>query len=175
MPTPTPTPTPPPIPAYTPAGLPPATRGALLEGMERIYRELAEDVARAGPVCILRGVCCDFATMDYVLYASSLEVLYLGCFIDLARVRDAGKLCPFWLERRCSEHAVRPLGCRVYFCDPRYAAQAPEIYERHHRRIRELADRLELDYEYAPFLDFLARAGGRAATPGARAQVRTCT
>lgn len=135
-----------------------ATAAALAAGLAAIWCDLAADIARLAPVCTLRGMCCDFGKNDYVLYATSLEVLALGGTVDLARVTVPGNRCPFWINRRCMQHAGRPLGCRVYFCDPRYAPHAQEVHERHHRRIRDLADRLEIAYEYAPFLELLRRA-----------------
>ncbi|MBI3270570.1 MAG: hypothetical protein HYZ53_16305 [Planctomycetes bacterium] len=144
------------------ADLPPDTRAALVDGLEAIYRDLAADVARVGPVCIRRGVCCDFEKQDYVLYATTVELLYLSLHVDLRGVAVAGKRCPFWIGGLCGRHEVRPLGCRVYFCDPRYVPFSQDIYNRHHRKLQELGDRLGIPYEYAPFLSLLERWSGAA-------------
>ena len=91
-----------------------------------------------------------------------------GYTVDLARVKVEGNRCPFWINRLCTQHKVRPLGCRVYFCDPKYVPYSQDIYNRHHRRLQELHERLDIEYEYAPFLELLKR-GSDSTLPSASA------
>ena len=47
-----------------------------------------------------------------------------------ARPLDDGATCP-WQDGagRCTARGARPLGCRVYFCDPSYEGQAEPLTE----------------------------------------------
>ena len=49
----------------------------------------------------------------------------------------------------------RPLGCRVYFCDPTYQETGNAITETHLRLLKELAEEFDLDWRYAPLHVFL--------------------
>ncbi len=44
----------------------------------------------------------------------------------------------------------RPLGCRVYFCDPAFQSQAPELSEVFLNRLKRLAERHGWPWNYAP-------------------------
>jgi Fe-S-cluster containining protein len=68
-----------------------------------------------------------------------------------SRPIDEGATCPWQDDRgRCSARGARPLGCRVYFCDPSYQPMAPEIAEAGIGRLKRLVDELDLPWDYAP-------------------------
>jgi Fe-S-cluster containining protein len=119
--------------------------------IEEVYRQVDEEIRATGAVCWLRGDCCDFEASPHKLYASSIEIAYVK-----DRYPDpfplGSVLCPFWKDRKCTERERRPLGCRTYFCDVRFRDQLEAIYEKHHRKIREIADRHGLEYRYEPFV-----------------------
>jgi Fe-S-cluster containining protein len=125
-----------------------------LDRLEAVYRELAAAIDAAAPRCELSGVCCDFDRCDHVLFATDLEVRFL-----LARTpiswRPDGKLCPFWRGRLCVARDGRPLGCRVYFCDPAFRDRMPEIAEAFQRRLRELHEAFGIEYRYRPLVETL--------------------
>lgn len=127
-------------------------RQALLE----LYAGVDLQVAAAGPVCHLSGRCCDFPVSGHVLYASALEV-------ELVRTRhepptpEQPGWCPFYRARRCTLRDLRPLGCRIYFCDPDYERdQMAGISATAHHRLKQIHDDHGLAYRYAPFVDQLA-------------------
>lgn len=130
--------------------LSPAVRRAL----EDIYRQAEREIDATGVACLLSGRCCDFRKTDHRLFASSLEIAY-------ARAKhpepfpSESVLCPFWKEGLCMERERRPLGCRTYFCDPRFRDETQAIYERHHAAIAELAERHDIPYRYEPFVEAL--------------------
>ncbi|HXX93165.1 MAG TPA: hypothetical protein VEN81_05995, partial [Planctomycetota bacterium] len=70
--------------------------------------------------------------------------------------------CPYLREGLCGVRDHRMLGCRIYFCDPNYADQMGPLYERFHRKIKDLHRKHGLPYEYSEFLK-ASRARG---TPG---------
>jgi hypothetical protein len=123
---------------------------ALLE-LEALYQELERELERHAPRCELSGRCCDFARFGHELFATDLEVAYLRRTGAEAR-NAAEELCPFWVERRCTARAGRPLGCRVFFCDERYQQVMHEVGERYHARVREIIERYDLSYRYGRFV-----------------------
>ena len=143
----------PPIPKSLPA--------TLRRELESCYRELAAEIAALGVACWATGRCCDFSRVDHHLYASSVEIAFVREKHGrvAARQSDSGKalLCPFWQDGRCEERERRPLGCRTYFCDPRYRTSLEQLYEKHLARLRSAADREGYRWCYAPFLEELDR------------------
>lgn len=127
----------------------PTTRHAALKAL---YAELDAEIARAGPVCSLSGRCCRFHEYDHTLFLSSAE---LALLLDEApppcRPLDSGATCP-WQDSqgRCTAREARPLGCRVYFCDPSFEAQAEPLSERFIGRLKQLADSHQQAWHYAP-------------------------
>jgi Fe-S-cluster containining protein len=63
--------------------------------------------------------------------------------------------CPFQKDKLCTAREPRPLGCRVYYCDPSYQTRANEITEKYLARLKELADRAGIEWRYAPLHRFL--------------------
>ncbi|MEW4566325.1 hypothetical protein AB1L88_00515 [Tautonia sp. JC769] len=119
--------------------------------LQQLYAELDSEVARLGPVCELSGRCCRFQEYDHTLFVSEAEAAVLiSDAPPPARPLDAGETCP-WQDGhgRCGARAARPLGCRVYFCDPKFDGQAGPLTERYLARIRRLVDGLGLPWNYA--------------------------
>jgi Fe-S-cluster containining protein len=70
-----------------------------------------------------------------------------------------GSGCPFQTGGRCGVHAVRPFGCRIYFCDPTSTAWQQEHYEQFHAELRALHERLGISYFYVEWREGLRAAG----------------
>jgi hypothetical protein len=124
-----------------------------------LYTELDDDVARAGPVCALSGRCCRFAEYGHTLFLSAVEAaVLLADAPPPVRPLDEGLTCP-WQDasNRCTAREARPLGCRVYFCDPSYQERAHTLTETYLRRLRDLVDRLGLPWGYATLHDHLCQ------------------
>ena len=122
-----------------------------------IYAEVDREVAAAGPVCVASGRCCRFKEAGHVLYVSSLEADVL---LDGAPpIAEVGPLdtatCPYQKNNLCTAREPRPLGCRVYYCDPTYQETANRITEKHLARLKDLADELGVDWRYAPLHHWL--------------------
>jgi hypothetical protein len=139
------------------------------EPLRRLYADLDAAVARLGPVCQLSGRCCRFAEYDHTLFVSAPEAaLLLADAPAPARPLDGGASCP-WQDARghCTARDARPLGCRVYYCDPAYQADAAVLSETFIARLKRLADDLDLPWDYAPLHRHLhdARDSGRFPAP----------
>jgi outer membrane lipopolysaccharide assembly protein LptE/RlpB len=59
------------------------------------------------------------------------------------------------VEGLCTAREPRPLGCRVYFCDPNYQVEGQRISEQGIRELKALADEQGLPWRYAPLHVFL--------------------
>ncbi len=127
-----------------------------------LFRDLDADVERGGAACQLSGRCCRFAEYGHTLFLSAIEAAWLlEKAPPPARPLDRGQTCPWQSERGlCTAREARPLGCRVYYCDPSSMTVAAELSERFIARLRELTVRYNLPWNYAPLHDHLER--GRA-------------
>ena len=128
--------------------------------LQRLYAELDAHVARIGPVCALSGRCCRFAEYGHTLFLSAPEAaLLLADAPPPARPLDDGATCP-WQDARghCTAREARPLGCRVYYCDPSYQDDAQDLSELYISRLKRLAVTNGLPWDYAPLHRHLHRA-----------------
>ncbi len=120
--------------------------------LERTYDELRREVAATEVACDLRGLCCDFARSGQLLFATELEVEYARAHGGESPPDAPPDACPWFQRGRCELRDGRPLGCRVYFCDPAYAEKMTEIAERHHRRVVRIHEEHGLEYRYTRFV-----------------------
>jgi hypothetical protein len=121
-----------------------------------LYEEVDRDVAAAGPVCVASGRCCRFKEYGHTLFLSNLEA---GVLLRDAPPYDpltvTPDFCPFQKGNLCTARQPRPLGCRVYYCDPNYQNTCNEITETYLRRLKELALAHNVPWRYAPLHHFL--------------------
>jgi Fe-S-cluster containining protein len=130
------------------------------EALQGVYAEVESEVARLAPVCEISGRCCRFEEYGHTLFLSAPEfALLLADAPKASRPLDGGATCPWQDNRgRCSARGARPLGCRIYFCDPAYQPMSPEIAEEGISRLKKLVDELRLPWDYAPLHNHLRRA-----------------
>ncbi len=128
--------------------------------LRRIYDDVDREIAEIGPKCLLSGNCCRFQEYGHTLFVSGPEFdLLLNEAPAPSRPLDDGETCPWQdLNGRCTARQARPLGCRVYFCEPSYLPLAPAISERFIKRLKEFADRHGLPWNYAPLHRHTRRA-----------------
>ncbi len=149
--------------------------------LEAVYAEAAEETIRRGPACWASGRCCNFEKTGHLLYVTGLEAAYTvvrlstsekeaatGALGDMRLpVLETGKLvaatnhdgCPFQSANICTVHTIKPLGCRLYFCDRSAQDWQHEALERLHRRIRLLHDEHSIPYSYGEWRSMLALLG----------------
>ncbi len=139
-----------------------------LAELRAVYAELDAEVARLAPVCLISGRCCRFREFGHTLFVSEPEVQYLLIEApEPVRPLDEGQTCPWQDDRgRCTARAARPLGCRVYFCDPTYRDAAPVLSERFIARLKRLTERHGLPWNYAPLHRHLHGRAERLGIPG---------
>lgn len=137
--------------------------------LRALYQAVDAAVAEHAPVCIASGRCCRFAEYGHTLFLSGLEAELL---FDEApapcRPVDAGETCPWQDARgRCTARDARPIGCRVYFCDPSYQEPSHAITERALQALKAICDQTGHAWRYAPLHAHLreAIAEGRIRPP----------
>jgi hypothetical protein len=120
--------------------------------LRALYEQVDAEVAGLGPVCQLSGRCCRFKEYGHTLFVSTPEVqLLLDSAPAPQRPLDGGETCPWQDDRgHCTARDCRPLGCRVYYCDPAYEPSAHGLSERYIARLKALTDRHGLPWNYAP-------------------------
>ncbi|HLO39417.1 MAG TPA: YkgJ family cysteine cluster protein [Phycisphaerales bacterium] len=127
------------------------------DALLRLYQQLADDVRIRSPRCSASGRCCKFESWGHRLYVTGFETAYLWARLAMPQrpgvqavldSRAAGG-CPFQPERLCTVHTLRPLGCRIFFCDETATAWQEETYERYQREVRSLHDIHQIPYVYA--------------------------
>jgi Fe-S-cluster containining protein len=123
-----------------------------------LYREADAAVAAAGPVCVASGRCCRFKEYGHTLFLSNLEADVLLADAPAYDRPVTADFCPFQRGNLCTAREPRPLGCRVYFCDPQYQETGQQISEEFIRRLKRLADELGVEWRYAPLHHFLNEA-----------------
>ncbi|MDX2038791.1 MAG: hypothetical protein SFX72_19245 [Isosphaeraceae bacterium] len=131
----------------------------LRAGIHELYAELGRELDRRRPVCELSGRCCRFEEYGHTLFLSSIEArLLVDEAPPPARPLDAGASCPWQdLAGRCTARDARPLGCRLYYCDPGFQEEMPELSETWISRLKALVDRHGLPWHYAPLHAHLRR------------------
>lgn len=150
---------------------------ALLQ-VKALYEGLDAEIDFYKPRCVASGRCCHFETYGHRLYVTRLELEYFRSVemtppvqtaagesssdaqkqmpnrtfsFPLPLLTDSGEIapgCPWQVNELCTARTGRPLGCRVYFCDPSSTSWQNNVYERYHRLLKILHDRAELPYAY---------------------------
>jgi hypothetical protein len=120
-----------------------------------LYEEVDADVQAAGPVCVASGRCCRFKEFGHVLFLSNLEAEVLLHAAPPYEQPVSTDFCPFQKDNLCTAREPRPLGCRIYFCDPAYQERMKEITEKYLARLKQLARQQGMDWRYAPLHHFL--------------------
>jgi Fe-S-cluster containining protein len=127
-----------------------------------VYAVADAAVAEAGPRCEASGRCCRFTEYGHTLFLSQLEaeiLLEAAPPYDQPVTRDG---CPFQVNNLCTARDPRPIGCRVYFCDPAYQDRMSEIIEMAIADLKAIADEFGTRWHYAPLHVFLNQAPKQA-------------
>ncbi len=124
----------------------------------QLYNEVDQEVAAAGPLCVASGKCCRFKEYGHTLFLSKLEADVLLAAAPPYEAPVSADFCPFQKNNLCTAREPRPLGCRVYFCDPNYQETGNRITEKYLGRLKQITADNDLDWHYAPLHHFLNQA-----------------
>ncbi|HUU58800.1 MAG TPA: hypothetical protein VMZ50_04605 [Phycisphaerae bacterium] len=131
-------------------------RTEFLSALRAVYREADLVAASSGATCLGGGGCCKFDLTGHRLYVSTGELSLLMLSPPPRPRRALQHRCPYQVGPRCMARALRPLGCRLFFCNPGARAWSQSAYEPFHRRIRELHDQHGVGYRYVEMTCALA-------------------
>jgi len=81
--------------------------------------------------------------------ASMRAIAKLPPLLPLLTPAQSLDACPFQVDKLCTVHAIRPMGCRVYFCDRTAQGWQHELSEQLLGEIRALHDTRTIEYRYA--------------------------
>lgn len=121
----------------------------------QLYDSADAEIRSHGPVCVASGKCCRFAEYGHTLFLSHLEAEVLLSGAPPYERPAHPSFCPFQVEKLCTAREHRPLGCRVYYCDPNYAGKAEPITEKYVAELKALAEEFDVGWNYAPLHRFL--------------------
>jgi Fe-S-cluster containining protein len=138
-------------------------RPEVRQSVTDIYGDLACAIEARQPICALSGRCCRFEEFGHRLYITTME---LAAFAWEQRQGNRapthawdGSGCPFQRGKLCSVHAIRPFGCRIFFCDPSATQWQQDQYELFHRRFQREHERLAVPYHYLEWREALKAVG----------------
>jgi Fe-S-cluster containining protein len=153
-----------------------ADRPDVCAAVKSVYEDVQREVDERRPICVMSGRCCHFEEYGHRLFVTTMEMAYFvnelrgrenhpamatGRSLQLAAGWD-GTGCPFQLNKLCSAHAMRPFGCRMFFCDETSTQWQNERYERFHGEMKRLHDRLAVPYAYMEWRTALQECLGAA-------------
>lgn len=162
---------------------------AVDEQLRELYRGVDAAVTERGPTCWTSGNCCRFESYGHRLFVSGLEVAWFLNQVNHqsdqteptrpARPSDAsepklsllqiaepgpGGACPYQINGLCSTHQIRPLGCRVFFCQQGTQDWQQALYESYLAKLRTLHETHGITYRYFDWMQGLAIRRQAAAT-----------
>ena len=135
-----------------------ARRPEIAAELEGVYAIIADQIEARGPACWASGRCCNFGSAGHLLYTTGLEAA--STLVGLSRVGASALTpaaveaavvrgdCPFLKQNACGVHAIKPMGCRVYFCDRGATDWQEALTERSMREIRLIHERHHVEYRY---------------------------
>ncbi len=115
-----------------------------------VYAEVDAAVAAANPRCDASGRCCRFTEYGHTLFLSQFEADILLETAPAYSKPVSRDFCPFQVQGLCTARDSRPLGCRVYFCDPKFQEQQHTITEAAVAKLKAIADEFDVGWNYAP-------------------------
>jgi Fe-S-cluster containining protein len=140
-------------------------RPEVIEAVRGLYADVQSEIDARRPLCVISGRCCRFEEFGHRLFVTTAE---LAAFArELPTVHPAkppdhpwdGTGCPFQSNKMCSVHAIRPFGCRMFFCDATSTEWQNQAYEHFHARLKRLHDDLAVPYVYMEWRRALEAVG----------------
>ena len=128
-------------------------RQEVVEAVTALYGRLQAAVDQRRPRCDISGRCCRFEEFGHRLYVTTIELAAFCAPLPSGRPAGPpppwdGRGCPFQQNRLCGVHPIRPMGCRLFFCDSTSDQWQHEQYEAFHRQLRQMHDAFAVPYRY---------------------------
>jgi len=131
----------------------------LVERIAALYADVQAAIDARRPRCDVSGRCCQFEKFGHLLFVTTLELAAFAegrSGLGATNDRDDGGGCRYQIDGLCTAHAIRPFGCRIFFCDPTADDWQQQQYEHFHTRLKRLHDELGIPYLYVEWRQGLA-------------------
>ncbi len=149
------------------------TLAGIAADVAALLQTAQKEILSHQPKCDASGNCCNFEKYGHRLYVSMAELIHFAhviaqqkriaaqwCACDqpqnsekrislpqfFADAQHSG--CPYQIDHLCCAREARPLGCRVYYCDPDAQSWQNDIYEKYHIQLKTIHDKWGIDYAY---------------------------
>lgn len=123
-----------------------------------LFDRLDEKVNSGPAACNRTGDCCRFDQFGHRLYVTALEIAWVLTQVAKPTDVDPAGACVFQVDRLCTVHAVRPIGCRVFFCDRSADDWQHGLSEQFLADLRQLHRERNVEYRYVEWRVGLAEA-----------------
>ncbi|MFT7464026.1 MAG: Fe-S-cluster containining protein [Pseudohongiellaceae bacterium] len=130
-----------------------AGRESAFDALALLYADVGRLLEERKPLCEMSGRCCNFKAEDHQLWASDLEVAYALHSAKSVVPEADDEDCPWWKSGLCTLREGRPLGCRLYFCDPSWEDEMGLAYEKYHQQLRAIHETYGVSYGYKLFVE----------------------
>ncbi len=136
-----------------------ANETAVDTAVRQLYVQIDEQIAAYQPVCQSSGRCCDFNAFGHRLYVCGLEIAwFLEQQTEALPTIDLLEACPWQIDKRCTAHCMRPLGCRIFYCQLGGEDWQQALYEQFQTQIKQLHETHAIPYRYMEWRAGLAEA-----------------
>jgi len=128
-----------------------SVRAEVREAIRALYQELQREIDRRRPLCVMSGRCCRFDEYGHRMFVTTAELGAFAAELGEAGIKPgeaSGGGCVFQTGKICRVHAIRPMGCRVFFCDATATEWQQQTYEAFHGRLKKLHEQLSVPYCY---------------------------
>ena len=141
-----------------------STRSDVHLAIRALYQFLQTQIDIRRPLCQTSGRCCRFDEFGHRLYITTAEMATFLHDLPPTPKLPANPLailpsCRYQVDGLCSVHAIRPFGCRIFFCDASSTEWQHEQYELFHRQLQELHQQFDIPYFYIEWRAALAAVG----------------
>lgn len=136
---------------------------AVSQSLPDLYATLDAQIAERNPKCVASGRCCRFDSYQHRLYVTGLELAWVVVNAPnepIIQVEDHVTVdgCPYQSNGLCAIREWRPMGCRIFFCDPDAQAWENEVYEAFLTQLRSMHDSHNVPYRYVEWRYGLTQA-----------------
>lgn len=136
-----------------------AQREDVQRAMHAFYARADARIAAQPGTCWNKGACCRFGEFGHRLYVTALEVAYYLAMGD-SKAPGVTDVCPHAFAGKCHVRERRPLGCRIFFCDPAAQEWQGPLTEELLGELRRMHDDLGVSYFYADWMTLLRQLNG---------------
>ncbi len=128
-----------------------------------LYCRLDEEIRPFAQNCRADGNCCRFEPDGPMLYLTAIEaaaMVFSGRSVESASIGQpisalSSRPCPFLDGCRCGIRKYRAIGCRTFFCNPKWENERQRLHEDYLIETRLIENRVQISSFYLPLHEAL--------------------